>query len=163
MRYPGLSPAQRHSSGLPRCRAGEVYSLVTSDRSCVRLTRNRVEAADGVADLCLHCAASLRHCVARSASQFRIQASSPASPFFRTLFSRLSAMNETPNHALQRTAPRVTVAAILRPGVFPPSHLCPTSVAFFFAPPAQLPRHAPPSLSLGSLGVAMRYQKTIPL
>ena len=32
---------------------------------------------------------------------------------------------ETPNHALQRTAPRVTVAAILRPGVFTPSHLFP--------------------------------------
>ena len=40
---------------------------------------------------------------------------------------------ETPNHALQRTAPRVTVAAPRRPT-------------------AQLPRHAPPSLSLGSLG-----------
>ena len=30
-----------------------------------------------------------------------------------------------PNHALQRTAPRVTVAAISSPGVFTPSHLSP--------------------------------------
>ena len=29
----------------------------------------------------------------------------------------------SPNHALQRTAPRVTVAAISSPGVFTPSHL----------------------------------------
>ena len=63
---------------------------------------------------------------------------------------------ETPNHALQRTAPRVTVAAGSGLGVFPPSHRCPTSAASFFAPPSQLPRHAPPSLSLGSLGVATR-------
>ena len=35
------------------------------------------------------------------------------------------AMNETPNHALQRTAPRVTVAAISSPGVFTPRHLFP--------------------------------------
>ena len=58
----------------------------------------------------------------------------------------------TPNHALQRTAPRVTVAADSGLGVFTPSHLCPTSAAPFCAPPSQLPRHAPPSLSLGSLG-----------
>ena len=58
-----------------------------------------------------------------------------------------------PNHALQRTAPRVTVAADSGLGVITPSHLCPTSVASFCAPPSQLPRHAPPSLSLGSLGV----------
>ena len=60
----------------------------------------------------------------------------------------------TPNHALQRTAPRVTVAAIhvrsrlLRAGRFL------TSVASFFAPPSQLPRRAPQSLSLGSLADA---------
>ena len=50
--------------------------------------------------------------------------------------------------ALQRTAPRVTVAAIpvrCRPVR---SWLSFTSVAAFFVPPSQLPRHAPPSLSL---------------
>jgi len=31
--------------------------------------------------------------------------------------------SSTPNHALQRTAPRVTVAADSYLGVFPPSHL----------------------------------------
>ena len=61
-----------------------------------------------------------------------------------------------PNHALQRTAPRVTVAAISSPGAFTPSHRCLTPVGAFFAPPTQLPRHATPSLSLGSLGVSSR-------
>ena len=62
----------------------------------------------------------------------------------------------SPNHALQRTAPRVTVAAILARTRLVRAGRCPTSVAPFFAPPSQLPRHAPPSLSLGSLGVATR-------
>ena len=51
----------------------------------------------------------------------------------------------TPNHALQRTAPHVTVAASRRPTT-------------------QLPRRAPRSLSLGSLGVATRLVKrSIPI
>ena len=54
-----------------------------------------------------------------------------------------------PNHALQRTAPRVTVAAILAWTRPVRAWHCPTSVASFCAPPSQLPRHAPPSLSLG--------------
>ena len=62
--------------------------------------------------------------------------------------------DEAPNHALQRTAPRVTVAAILARARLVRAWRCPTPVASFFAPPSQLPRHAPPSLSLGSLGVA---------
>ena len=58
----------------------------------------------------------------------------------------------TPNQALQRTAPRVTVAAIPGPH---PSRPCVAlsyarSVPLRLTP--QLPRHAPPSLSLGSLG-----------
>ena len=78
---------------------------------------------------------------------------SPASPRVSRFFFHVSSeSNRTPNHALQRTAPRVTVAADSGLGVFSPSHRCPTSVAFFCAPPSQLPRHAPPSLSLGSLG-----------
>ena len=64
----------------------------------------------------------------------------------------------TPNHALQRTAPRVTVAAILARTRPVRSWLWPTSVAFLCAPPSQLPRHAPPSLSLGSLAVASASQ-----
>ena len=72
----------------------------------------------------------------------------------RTLTQRPQQEWATPNHALQRTAPRVTVAAIhvrsrpVRP--WP----CFTSVASFCAPPSQLPRRAPQSLSLRSLGVA---------
>ena len=67
----------------------------------------------------------------------------------------------SPNHALQRTAPRVTVAAILAWTRLVRSWRCPTSVASLCAPPSQLPRHAPPSLSLGSLGVATSPVKTV--
>ena len=67
-----------------------------------------------------------------------------------------SRSNEAPNHALQRTAPRVTVTAVLARSRLVRSWRCPTSAAHFCAPPSQLPRHAPPSLSLGSLGVATR-------
>ena len=59
-----------------------------------------------------------------------------------------------PNHALQRTAPRVTVAAFHVCSRLVRSWRCLTSVASFFAPPSQLPRHAPLSLSFGSLAVA---------
>ena len=65
-------------------------------------------------------------------------------------------MTAKPNYALQRTAPRVTVAAILARARLVLSYRCPTSVASLCAPPSQLPRHAPPSLSLGSLGVSTR-------
>ena len=50
--------------------------------------------------------------------------------------------------ALQRTAPRVTVAAIPARCPLVRSWRCPTSVAAFFVPPSQLPRRAPQSLSL---------------
>ena len=50
--------------------------------------------------------------------------------------------------ALQRTAPRVTVAAILIRASLVRSWRCLPSVASFFAPPSQLPRRAPQSLSL---------------
>ena len=63
---------------------------------------------------------------------------------------------ETPNHALQRTAPRVTGAAISssnpsRPSVALSYVRCPS-----LRSTTQLPRHAPPSLSLGSLGHSTR-------
>ena len=54
----------------------------------------------------------------------------------------------TANNALQRTAPAVTVAAILARTSLVRSWRCFTSVAFLFAPPSQLPRRAPQSLSL---------------
>ena len=60
---------------------------------------------------------------------------------------------KAPNHALQRTAPRVTVAAISSSNPSRPSVAL--SYARLLSPRSttQLPRHAPPSLSLGSLGV----------
>ena len=51
-------------------------------------------------------------------------------------------MTATPNHALQRTAPAVTLAAS----------------AAAFPPTKQPARQPPPSLSLGSLGVARAHQ-----
>ena len=71
---------------------------------------------------------------------------------FAATRQRCRKSERTPNNALQRTAPRVTVAAILARTRLVRSWLCPTSAASFCAPPSQLPRHAPPSLSLGSLG-----------
>ena len=58
----------------------------------------------------------------------------------------------TPNHALQRTAPRVTVAAISSSNPSRPSVALSYARCLFLRPTSQLPRHAPPSLSLGSLG-----------
>ena len=66
----------------------------------------------------------------------------------------ISPNNVTPNHALQRTAPRVTVAAISGSNPSRPSVALSYVRGLFLSPTTQLPRHAPPSLSLGSLGVA---------
>ena len=102
----------------------------------------------------------LARSIVESPSVLSISVACPVCCHYMPSFAHAVPMNpnrpETPNHALQRTAPRVTVAAISGLGVFAPSHLCPTLVASFFAPPSQLPRHAPPSLSLRSLGVATR-------
>ena len=72
----------------------------------------------------------------------------------RTLLQRPQRVQVTPNHALQRTAPRVTVAAILARARPVRPWRCPTPAGTFCAPPSQLPRHAPPSLSLRSLADA---------
>ena len=61
-------------------------------------------------------------------------------------------MTATPNHALQRTAPRVTVAAISSSDPSRPCVALSHARYRFLRPTTQLPRHAPPSLSLGSLG-----------
>ena len=76
----------------------------------------------------------------------------------RHCIPRLSPRNSNPNevtanNALQRTAPAVTVAAILARASLVRSWRFLTSVASFFAPPSQLPRQPPRSLSLESLGV----------
>ena len=58
----------------------------------------------------------------------------------------------SPNHALQRTAPRVTVAANSSSNPFRPSVALSYARSLSLRSTTQLPRHAPPSLSLGSLG-----------
>ena len=64
--------------------------------------------------------------------------------------------NRTPNHALQRTAPRVTVAAISGLNPSRPSVALSYVRCLFLRSTPQLPRRAPQSLSLGSLAVATR-------
>ena len=68
---------------------------------------------------------------------------------------RASVLNpmKSPNHALQRTAPRVTARAFCeRSGIY----ICGISVR---STVGHAPRHAPPSLSLGSLAVLARVEK----
>ena len=72
---------------------------------------------------------------------------------FRSLCDAGSEANKKPNLAQQRTAPRVTVAAFHVRSRLVRARRCLTSAASFFARPSQLPRHAPLSLSFGSLGV----------
>ena len=60
-------------------------------------------------------------------------------------------MTATPNHALQRTAPRVTVAANSSSNPFRPCAAFSYARSLSPRSTTQLPRHAPPSLSLGSL------------
>ena len=82
---------------------------------------------------------------------------SAAPAFMRRLAAtrrRCRQSERTANHALQRTVPRVTVAAVHVRRRLVRAGRCLTSVASFFAPPSQLPRRAPRSLSLGSLAVS---------
>ena len=68
----------------------------------------------------------------------------PVASVFKSLFQASPASQPTPNHALQRTAPGVTLAAAGHPATFAhpaPGHLRP-----------QPARRPPQSLSLGSLG-----------
>ena len=84
-----------------------------------------------------------------SAHQHRLPlaAERSAAPAFTRRFAatrqRCRKSERTPNHALQRTAPRVTLAATHHPAAF--AHPAP-------AMSPQPARRAPPSLSLGSLG-----------
>ena len=74
------------------------------------------------------------------------------SSVFHTVQRSSPKRTETPNHALQRTATRVTLAAVHVRGRLVRARLLPTSVASFFASPSQPSRRAPRSLSLRSLG-----------
>ena len=80
--------------------------------------------------------------------------SSTTPSMMRSHSTRFSPTAATPNHALQRTAPRVTVAAISGSDPSRPSVALSYARGFFLRSTTQLPRHAPPSLSLGSLGVS---------
>ncbi len=79
------------------------------------------------------------------------------SQHFGRQFAMLSTQAATPNHALQRTAPRVTVAAISSLDPSRPSVALSYARCLFLRSTSQLPRRAPQSLSLGSLGVISRF------
>ena len=64
--------------------------------------------------------------------------------------------NGTPNHALQRTAPRVTVAALSSLDPSRPGGAWSYARGLSLRSTPQLPRRAPQSLSLGSFGDATR-------
>ena len=68
----------------------------------------------------------------------------------------------TPNHALQRTAPRVTVAAISSSNPSRPSVALSYVRCLLLRSTTQLPRRAPQSLSLGSLGAFPLYNANKP-
>ena len=77
-----------------------------------------------------------------SISAFVASPVSPSGRFWPVVVRRFLPTTATPNHALQRTAPRVTLAAADLPAAF--AHPAPAT----FPQPA---RRAPQSLSLGSL------------
>ena len=75
---------------------------------------------------------------------------------FAATRQRCRKSERTPNHALQRTAPRVTVAAISGSDPSRPSVALSYARGLSLRSTTQLPRRAPRSLSLGSLGASAR-------
>ena len=180
MRYPGLSPAQRHGRGMSRDGAGESNHSSPAKGHSVLRPDTTVRGSRGTAELCLHRAASLQSFVSASVgglnpgsrllqsrrfsshlismrfadssvSEIHVRASIASPGVNQTLSQRPQRVQVTPNHALQRTAPRVTARAF-----------CERSAIYIWASVfrptvGHAPRHAPPSLSLGSLGRFARF------
>ena len=85
-------------------------------------------------------------------SEVHVRASIASPRIVRRNSFMTSVPNRTaPNHALQRTAPRVTVAAISSSNPPRPSVALSYVRCLLLRSTPQLPRRAPPSLSLGSL------------
>ena len=164
-RFRGL-PALSHPT-LPEFRSGASAPTVTGCMASIACRAQPVlpRAAAPRVSTARRFLASLSSMLETDSSipDIQVRASIASRTVNRTLSQRPQRVQVTPNHALQRTAPRVTVAAILACARLVRSWRCPTSVASFCAPPSQLPRHAPPSLSLGSLGVATRVLKPHPM
>ena len=141
-----------HSTRLPLMRASERHSRLTrlssigacgvrSSPSQTIVTFSRLSVRPRLTESCFPSfLRAVRFTVASVPSQV-----APASPVCSAVigrgFAEQSTNAEWPNHALQRTAPCVTVAAST--AAFPPA--------------TQLPRRTPLSLSLGSLAVARVY------
>ena len=84
-------------------------------------------------------------------SDSEAQAFTSQPSYFGIVVESLSYNRMTPNHALQRTAPRVTARAFCeRSGSY-------IWASFVRATVGHAPRHAPPSLSLGSLADARLF------
>ena len=119
-------------------------------RSSASVTSSSIQSPtpfDSLTRLHLSVSCSSMRRVSPSLRGICIRESRPSSGVFRIVAESLSTSEMTPNHALQRTAPRVTLAAARHPATF--AHPAPT-----MSP--QPARRAPQSLSLGSLGVATR-------
>ncbi len=89
---------------------------------------------------------TVRGSFARAITTVFSESASPSSRFSTLMHNR----PESPNHALQRTAPRVTARAFCeRSAIYIWASLVRSTVG-------HAPRHAPPSLSLRSFGDATR-------
>ena len=160
MRYPGLSPAQRHGGGLSRCGAGEVYSLVTSDRSCVLVPTRAFRGSHGAAELCLR--APLRFSPAFALRVAALKRGSPGSCFSAAFcLCSIPCASPIPSHLRILSARRRRVAAStgLFPVSFPSPNECLTlaqqrtapgvtvaASSLRLSPAVQLPRRPPLSL-----------------
>ena len=94
-----------------------------------------------------------------------LAAEQSAAPTFMRRFAaprqRCRQSERTANHALQRTVPRVTVAAISSLDPSRPSEALSYARCLLLRATTQLPRRAPRSLSLGSLGASTHlHQQT---
>ena len=86
-----------------------------------------------------------------SIPDIHVRASIASHTVNRTLSQRPQRVQVTPNHALQRTAPRVTARAFCERSAI---YICASSVRSTLG---HAPRHAPPSLSLRSLERVMHF------
>jgi len=144
-----------HSTRLPLMRASESHSRLTrlnrsgvfGVRSSTSLARRSFWRLSVCPRLTEPCFPSLVRAVRFPVASVRSQvapASAGSSAVIGRGFAELTTNAEWPNHALQRTAPCVTVAAST--AAFPPT--------------TQLPRRTPLSLSLRSLGDSAHLHPT---
>ena len=140
----GTRQPPRRSRGLLASPVAWIVIRILQQRVSRKFQHSESNAFDSLTRLHLSVSCSSMRRVSPSLRGICIRESRPSSGVFRIVAESLSTSEMTPNHALQRTAPRVTLAATHHPAAF--AHPAPAT----FPQPA---RRAPQSLSLGSLGV----------